>query len=64
MSLGTTLFTGIVGNNYRIEYAEALGNTNDWLTLTTLTLTRTPFRFYDPDSATNPRRFYRVIPLP
>jgi hypothetical protein len=52
---------GRVGTLYRIEYSEDL---SEWLTLTTLKLTSSPFRFTDENSKNRPKRFYRVAPLP
>lgn len=48
--------------HYRLEYTPAVGNTNDWTQLTNLTLSTTPFTYYDP-VAFGPR-FYRAVLLP
>jgi large repetitive protein len=61
---GTTL-AGIVGANYRVEYADVIGGvTNAWQTLTTLTLPYSPYLVIDPTSPLRNQRFYRAWPVP
>ncbi len=55
--------TGTVGQNFRIESVEAVGNTN-WQTLATVTLSTTSFLWVDADSPQHPHRFYRAVLLP
>ncbi|MCL5096564.1 MAG: hypothetical protein M1608_03325 [Candidatus Omnitrophica bacterium] len=56
--------TGTVGQTNLIQYVTDLNETNNWITLTTLIMTNTSHLWFDPASATAPRRFYRVIPSP
>jgi hypothetical protein len=58
---GITL-TGTVGQQFRVEYTEALGIAN-WLTLTNLTLPFSPYLVIDPNSPGQAKRFYRAVPL-
>ncbi len=60
---GVTL-TGPVGAQYRIEYAPSVGNTNNWQTLTNLTLPASPYVLIDYDSPNASQRFYRAVRLP
>jgi hypothetical protein len=53
---------GAVGSSYRIEYVTGLGDTNTWQTLTNVTLMSSPSYFFDVESASQPRRFYRAVP--
>ncbi len=66
--LGLALYPGIsiqgnIGSAYRIEYADRLGDTNDWSLLTTVTPDRTPYLFIDTASKSATNRFYRAILL-
>jgi hypothetical protein len=55
---------GTVGYTYGIQYSTNLSNTNDWLGLTNLTLTQTNALWYDSQPASQPQRYYRVLPGP
>jgi len=55
---------GVVGLNYRVDYAEALAQTTNWLALTNLTLSSSPFLLFDIQSTNSPKRFYRAVLLP
>jgi hypothetical protein len=55
---------GTVGLNYRVDYAESLAQTNNWLTLTNLTLASSPFLLFDIQSTNSPQRFYRAVLIP
>lgn len=57
------VLSGLVGRNYQIQSADALGGANSWRTNTTLQLTNTPFVWTD-SPATNAARFYRGVLLP
>ncbi len=64
--LGLALYPGIsiqgnIGSTYRIEYADRLGDTNQWSLLATVTLDRTPYLFIDTASKGATNRFYRAI---
>lgn len=56
--------TGTVGTPYRVEYADALGNTNNWLTLTTIVLPSSPYLFIDTASSGASKRYYRAVNVP
>ena len=60
---GTTL-EGIVGQQFRVDYADVLGGVTNWLTLSNLTLPYSPFLVIDPASPGRTNRFYRAVPLP
>ena len=61
---GGITITGAVGVEYAIQYVPYLAETNAWLTLTNITLPRTPYLFVD--TSTNAdcaggKRFYRAV---
>jgi len=51
---------GVVGANYLLEYADALQPTN-WVALTNLTLSFSPYLFVDTSVPNGQSRFYRAI---
>jgi hypothetical protein len=55
---------GPVGIAYRIDYAPAVVNTNDWRFLRNVVLTTNPQMWFDLDSPNQPKRFYRAVPQP
>jgi len=55
--------TGVVGGTVRIDYINAVGPTNDWVTLNTVVLTNTPQLYFDLSMFGRPPRLYRVVPL-
>ena len=55
--------SGLVGRNYQIQSADALGGANSWRTNITLQLTNTPYIWTD-TTATNAVRLYRSVLLP
>jgi hypothetical protein len=59
---GVTL-EGVVGRTYRIEYATELAP-DTWIPVYTNTLTSTPILWYEPQPATQPKRFYRAELVP
>ena len=61
--LAALYLTGPIGSEYRIEYRPVLEPTN-WMTLTNITLPTQPYIYVDYDSAAEPQRFYRAVPLP
>ena len=63
MYAGLTI-DGQAGQTYRIEYLEGLKQTNDWQSLTNVTLTDPLYLFIDTESPKNPVRFYRALLLP
>jgi uncharacterized repeat protein (TIGR03803 family) len=56
--------TGKVGDFLRLDYINAIGPTNDWVTLDTVTLTNTSQLYFDVSSIGQPRRLYRIVPAP
>jgi hypothetical protein len=54
---------GSVGGNYQIQYVNTISDTN-WVTLTNLTLTTSPYLYFDASSAGVPTRFYRAVLVP
>ena len=59
--LFTFTVVGSPGQSVRIEAAESL---DDWQGIATRTLDSATWIFSDPDTATHPKRFYRVVPGP
>ena len=55
-------WVGPMQNQYRIDAVEALGATNSWQALTTVT--SPPFSWTDPESHTRSNRVYRAVVLP
>lgn len=60
----TVSLSGILGRQYRVDVAEILNATTNWLTLTNLTLTTNPTVVHDPASAGVTNRYYRAVLLP
>ncbi len=54
----------VVGQTYGIQFTTNLSKTNSWRGLTNLTLTTPKQVWYDPQPATPPPRFFRVVPGP
>jgi TolB protein len=52
---------GPVNQAYRIEYQTELNG--PWTVVTTIVASTSPYRFIDPTSAGQPRRFYRAVPV-
>ena len=60
---GITL-AGTLGQQYRVDYADVLNpDVTNWLVLTNLTLTSSPFVVIDLNSVGRTQRFYRAVPL-
>jgi len=57
------VLSGLVGRNYQIQSADALGAGSNWRTNATMQLTNTPLVWTD-STATNSARFYRGVLLP
>ncbi len=55
---------GDVGSTLRLEYINAIGATNEWVTLAILTLTNTSQLYLDFSAMGQPQRLYRAIQLP
>jgi uncharacterized repeat protein (TIGR03803 family) len=56
--------TGAIGNSVRIDYINAIGPTNAWVTLTTVTLTNTSQLYFDTSAPGQQKRLYRLVPVP
>jgi hypothetical protein len=55
---------GEIGHTYRLEYAHTLASSNQWTTLTNVTLDATPFYYLDDSAAGSLQRFYRAKVMP
>jgi hypothetical protein len=55
---------GEVGTNYRLDYLNAIGPTNNWMTLATVTLTNNPQLYFDVSAIGQPQRIYRLTQVP
>ena len=55
---------GNIGNSVRVDCINQLGPTNAWVTLDTVTLTNAPQLYFDVSSIGQPRRLYRLAPVP
>jgi uncharacterized delta-60 repeat protein len=56
--------TGNIGNSFRLDYINAIGPTNAWVTLSTVALTNTSQLYFDVTAPGQPKRFYRVVQIP
>jgi hypothetical protein len=55
---------GDIGSHYRIDFINAIGDTNAWQTLATVLVTNQPQQFFDVSAIDQPRRFYRALRVP
>lgn len=55
---------GSIGSSVRIDYLNAIGPTNAWTALATITLTNSPDLYFDGSAIGQPQRLYRVVQLP
>lgn len=55
---------GPVGTKYEVQYLNDIHNTNEWRTLATVTLPNSPYLWFDVESGTLPKRFYRAVLVP
>jgi alpha-tubulin suppressor-like RCC1 family protein len=60
----TISLTGGVGASFRIDYINALGPTNAWTTLATVTLTNAQQFYSDYSAIGQPSRVYRIVQVP
>jgi len=58
------VLNGTVGARYYIEWTDAPGGTNAWTATAVLALTNSTQEWTDPESASQPRRFYRAMLKP
>lgn len=68
-SMSLAMYAGIAiegepGQPCRLDYVEALGNTADWRLLTRIMLTNRSQIYFDTDSPSQPKRYYRVVLQP
>jgi len=56
--------TGNMGDSLRLDYINAVGPTNAWVTLDTVTLTNTPQLYFDVTAPGQPKRLYRLVQIP
>ena len=56
--------TGSVGDSLRLDYINAIGPTDAWVTLDTVTLTNSSQLYFDVSSIGQPGRLYRIVPVP
>ena len=56
--------TGNVGDSLRLDYINAIGPTNAWVALDTVTLTNTSQLYFDVAMLGQAGRLYRIVPLP
>ncbi|NOS72057.1 MAG: hypothetical protein HOP33_19295 [Verrucomicrobia bacterium] len=56
--------TGNVGDNRRVDAINAIGPTDAWFTLATVTLTNTSQLYFDVSSPGQPQRLYRLVNVP
>jgi len=58
------LLKGGIGGTFRIDYIRAVGPTNEWMTLDTVTMTNNPQFYFDISAVGQPVRYYRVVQVP
>jgi lysophospholipase L1-like esterase len=56
--------SGVTGRLYGIQVSPSLGASNRWTGLTNIVLPSPTFAWFDPQSATQSQRFYRILPGP
>lgn len=56
--------TGTVGSSVRVDYINAIGPIDAWVTLDTVLLTNSSHTYFDVTAFHQPTRLYRIIPLP
>ena len=55
---------GDIGSEVRLDYINAIGPTDAWVTLDTVTLTNTSQRYFDVSAIGQPPRLWRIVPVP
>jgi hypothetical protein len=63
-SVPAITLAGDIGKSLRLDGINAIGPTNAWETLATVMLTNTFQLFFDVSSIGQPRRLYRIVPVP
>jgi uncharacterized repeat protein (TIGR03803 family) len=65
MSFATEIpLTGAIGSSVRVDYINAIGPTNAWVTLDTVLLTNTTQLYFDVTAFRQPTRLYRLVASP
>jgi hypothetical protein len=55
---------GVIGQTYGIEYSTDLNDPTAWRGLVNVTLSATKQTWFDPQSASDRQRYYRIVPGP
>jgi uncharacterized repeat protein (TIGR03803 family) len=55
--------TGNVGDSVQLDYINAIGPTNAWVALDTVTFTNTSQLYFDASCLGQPERLYRIVPV-
>jgi hypothetical protein len=55
---------GVIGSSVRVDAINAIGPTDAWFTLDTVTLTKLSPLYFDVTAPAQPRRLYRRVPVP
>jgi lysophospholipase L1-like esterase len=63
-SVAALSISGVTGQLYGIQVSPSLGPSNHWTGLTNITLPAPSMAWFDPQSATQAQRFYRIVPGP
>jgi uncharacterized repeat protein (TIGR03803 family) len=56
--------TGNINDSLRLDYINAIGPTDAWVTLDTVTLTNTSQLYFDVSAPGQPQRLYQIMPIP
>jgi len=65
LSLATEIpLAGAVGSSVRVDYINAIGPTDAWVTLDTVLLTNTTQLYFDVTAFRQPTRLYRLVAVP
>ena len=65
LSLATEIpLAGAIGGSVRVDYINAIGPTEAWVTLNTVLLTNTTQLYFDVTAYRQPTRLYRLVPVP
>ena len=55
---------GSIGTTYELDYVNAMGPTNAWVSLADIMVTNSPQYYYDLSATNQPTRFYRLVQVP
>lgn len=62
--ISTITLAGNLGDTVRVDGINAVGPTDAWFTLATVTLTNTSQLYFDVTASGQPLRLYRIVPVP